>query len=124
MRTSVVIAALVALGTGVLCWSRWNPDYDADFVIHVHDDSSVDWALLIPQNTLHAIERQIEDENARVVDSSAMGEEVLKLVGRGFGKRGLNADRCRVVSHASQGDGSTRYDGHCSWTDAPVGHRV
>jgi hypothetical protein len=122
MRTAVLICLLAILGLGVLRWT-WGPlaepEYDADFVATVHDDSSVYWEIVIPPATWQAMEQRVREQNSVRADSDGMGDEVLTLVGRGFQKRGFAADRCRVVSKSRDPDGSIKYGGQCIWTDAP-----
>lgn len=124
MRTTVIIGLLVALGLGLLRWSRREPDYLADFMVNVHDDGSVAWSLVIPNTTWQELKAKVNDDNSRIAGSSGMGDEVLKLVGIGFGKHGYNADRCQVVAKSLGLDGSVKYDGQCVWTDAPRGQRI
>ena len=126
MRTLPTILTLCAIGLAILFYTRASddPDLQADFVVNVHDDSSVAWSLVIPPATWQAMRRRVRDDSARIGDWSGMGAEVLKLVGRGFGKRGVNAEGCHVIARSSGLDGSVKYDGQCLWTDAPRGQRI
>jgi hypothetical protein len=124
MRTLPAILALCAIGLAILLYTRTEPDFPADFFVSIHDDASVDWSLLIPPTTWKAMESQVNEGNGRIAGSSGMGEEVLKLVGRGFDKRGFSADRCQVIGKSHGLDGSIKYDGRCLWTDAPRGQRI
>lgn len=122
MRTTGRILVIALLGGAILRWT-WatlvDPEYDADFVATVHDDSSVYWELVIPPDTWRAMERRVREQNELRADSDGMGNEVLTLVGRGFEKRGFSADRCQVVSKSRDPDGTIKYGGQCLWTDAP-----
>jgi hypothetical protein len=126
MRTLPTVLALCAIGLAILLYTRasGDPDWPADFVLRVHDDSSVDWSLVIPPTTWKAMESEVNEGNARIAGSVGMGDEVLKLVGIGFGKRGFSADRCQVIGKSHGIDGSMKYDGQCLWTDAPRRQRI
>lgn len=127
MKTPMFVSLLAGLGLGFLRLT-WGPlveaEYDADFVATVHDDGSVYWELVIPARTWEAMERRVREQNRLRVGSAGMGEEVLTLVGRGFQKRGFSANNCRVISKLRDLDGSVKYGGHCSWTDAPPTTRI
>lgn len=123
MRTSVIIGVMIVLG-GAILWTSHDRDLEANFVLNVHDDSSADWTVIIPPKTWQALQSEVAENNAHTVGLNDMGEQVLRLVGLGFKKRGFNADLCHVIAHSRSPDGSIRFDGHCSWTDAPTRQRI
>jgi hypothetical protein len=91
------------------------PEYDANFVFNLHQDSSITWALVIPSPTFQAIRKAID---AAPSQRGLPANEVLELVARGLVQHRLNARGCRLIGVSRGIDDSVEYDGQCAWTSA------
>ena len=101
----MLMSGVIAAATGsmfVVNGSR-EPEYPADFVYNSHDDSSLAWTLVVAPNTWRAIRdsaRATRNER-RYIDG-----EVLRLIGAGFVKRQMSAQRCALTDIYLNDDGS------------------